>query len=87
MSSTNTNDYRDSTGAFKYAKNENLLWPLQNVLRHLSLSRTAWLAGVKSGKFPQPIRLSTRRVAWRSSEIIALIDKLGATDNFFNYKE
>ena len=56
--------------------NQKLLWPLDNVLRHLSLSRTCWLSGVKSGRFPQPIRLSARRVAWKSSDIYSLIDDL-----------
>ena len=55
---------------------QKLLWPLDNVLRQLSLSRTSWLSGVKSGRFPQPIRLSARRVAWKSSDIYSLINAL-----------
>jgi len=55
---------------------QKLLWPLDHVLKHLSLSRTSWLSGVKSGRFPQPIRLSPRRVAWKSIDIYSLIDDL-----------
>ncbi len=53
-----------------------LLWPLQAVLRNTSISRSGWLAGVKDGRYPPPIRLSARRVAWRSADILQLIATL-----------
>lgn len=53
-----------------------LLWPLQAVLRNTSISRSGWLAGVKDGRYPAPIRLSARRVAWRSADILDLIANL-----------
>ena len=37
------------------------------------VSRSTWLEGVKSGRYPQPVRLSQRIVAWRRSDILALI--------------
>ena len=76
MPSTYTKDYCDPLAVLNNASKENLLWPLQFVLQHLSLSRTTWLAGVKSGKFPQPVRLSPRRVAWRSNDIYTLVSHL-----------
>ena len=39
------------------------------------VSRSTWLAGVKSGKFPKPVRLSARIVAWKMSDIANYIAK------------
>lgn len=44
----------------------------------IPVSRSTWLAGVKSGRFPKPVRISPRRVAWRKSDIDRLIADLGA---------
>lgn len=41
------------------------------------VSRSTWWAGVKDGRFPQPVRLSERTVAWKATEIAALIASLG----------
>lgn len=45
------------------------LWKLDEVLDFVKLGRTRWLIGVRRGDFPAPVRLSTRRVAWRSADI------------------
>ena len=42
------------------------------------VSRSKWLSGVKSGKYPQPVKLGPRSIAWRVEDIRALIDELGA---------
>jgi predicted DNA-binding transcriptional regulator AlpA len=55
---------------------EHALWPLPTVLAQVPLSRSSWLAGVKARRYPQPVRLSARRVAWRASDILALIASL-----------
>lgn len=52
------------------------LWKLPTVLTKYPVSRSAWLAGVKAGKYPAPVRLSTRSVAWRAADITALIESL-----------
>jgi len=44
----------------------------------IPISRSAWWAGVSSGRFPSPIKLSPRVSAWRVEDIRALIKKLGA---------
>jgi len=49
------------------------LWRLPAVLAKIPVSRSHWWAGVASGRYPAPVRLSTRCVAWRSSDIRALI--------------
>lgn len=45
------------------------LWRLPAVLAHVPISRSSWFAGVRSGRYPKPVRLSERRVAWRASDI------------------
>ena len=52
------------------------LWRLPTVLAHVPVSRSGWWAGVKSGRYPQPVRLSARCVAWRASDVRSLIDSL-----------
>ena len=41
----------------------------------IPISRSAWYAGIKSGRYPKPIKLSQRTVAWRAREIINLIER------------
>lgn len=48
--------------------------PRPHIQPRLPISRAAWWAGVKAGKYPQPIKLSSRTTCWRESEILALID-------------
>ncbi len=38
----------------------------------IPVCRTTWWAGVKSGHFPQPVKIGPRCVAWRVSDIVAL---------------
>lgn len=52
------------------------LWKLPLVLKAFPVSRSAWLAGVKAGRYPAPVRLSPRSVAWRSEDIRALVAAL-----------
>lgn len=35
---------------------------------------STWWAGVRTGRYPQPVRLGPRVTAWRVSEILALCD-------------
>jgi prophage regulatory protein len=41
----------------------------------IPVARSTWWAGVKSGRFPKPIKLGPRTTAWRVDDIRALIDK------------
>lgn len=52
------------------------LMKLPQVLAHMQVSRSGWLEGVKTGKYPKPIKLSARRVAWRVSDLKAFVDSL-----------
>ena len=49
------------------------LWSCRDVLSHIPISRSSWWAGVKSGRYPAPVRISPKRVAWRASDIRALV--------------
>jgi predicted DNA-binding transcriptional regulator AlpA len=37
------------------------------------VSKSTWWAGVRSGRFPQPVKLGERITAWRVEEIRALV--------------
>ena len=39
----------------------------------IPVSRSTWWAGVKSGRFPKPIKLGPRITAWRVEDIRAFI--------------
>lgn len=45
---------------------------LHHVLSVIPISRSSWLAGVKEGRFPQPVHVGARTVAWRIHDIRAL---------------
>jgi predicted DNA-binding transcriptional regulator AlpA len=49
---------------------------LAQVLSVIPLGKTSWWEGVKSGRFPKPIKLSTRCTAWRAEDIRELIKTL-----------
>jgi predicted DNA-binding transcriptional regulator AlpA len=46
----------------------------KEVLSFLPIKKSTWYEGVRQGKFPQPVRLGTRTVAWRAQDIRRLID-------------
>lgn len=40
----------------------------------IPVCKSSWWAGVKSGRYPKPVKLGPRTTAWRVSDIRALID-------------
>ncbi|HEY8219715.1 MAG TPA: AlpA family phage regulatory protein [Methylobacter sp.] len=48
-----------------------------NIPALIPISRTSFLNGVKSGKYPQPVKLGERTTAWRVEDIRDLIGNLG----------
>lgn len=56
----------------------NALLRLPQVLALIPVSRSAWWAGCKSGRYPKPIKLGPRTTAWRAADIAALLEKLTA---------
>jgi len=41
----------------------------------IPISKSTWWAGVKSGRFPKPVKLGPRITVWRVEDIRALIHK------------
>lgn len=49
---------------------------LPQVLELVPVSRATWYAGVKNGRYPAPIKIGARAVAWLLIDIEALIASL-----------
>lgn len=49
---------------------------LQQVLERIPVSKSTWWAGVRSGRFPESIRMGERCTMWRESDIDAWIEKI-----------
>ena len=41
----------------------------------IPVCKSTWWAGVKTGRFPQPVKLGPRTTAWRIEDIMQLIEK------------
>jgi predicted DNA-binding transcriptional regulator AlpA len=48
---------------------------INQVLEIIPVGKSSWWAGVKSGRFPQPVHLGARTTAWKESEILELAQK------------
>ena len=48
---------------------------LPAVLDLIPVSKSAWWAGIKSGKYPPGIKLGPRTRAWAESSILSTIEK------------
>lgn len=46
----------------------------------IPMSRSSWYAGIKEGRYPKPVQLSARSVAWRSEDIDALLERISQGD-------
>ena len=47
---------------------------LPQILSLIPISRSAWWAGIREGKFPKGIKLGTKTTVWRTEDIRALIN-------------
>ena len=45
---------------------------LPEALQRIPVSKTNWWAGIRDGRYPQPVRLSPRTSAWRNSDLAEL---------------
>lgn len=45
----------------------------------IPVSKSAWWAGVRAGRFPQPVKLGPRTTAWRVEDIRALVRQFGVS--------
>lgn len=51
---------------------------LPAVLALIPVGRSTWWAGIKSGRYPAPVKLGPRMSAWRAEDVRSLIDSLCA---------
>lgn len=47
---------------------------LPKILALIPISRSAWWAGIRHGKFPKGIKLGSKTTVWRAEDIRALIE-------------
>ena len=43
------------------------------------VGKSTWWAGVKSGRFPKPVKLGPRTTAWTNESLLALSERLNTT--------
>ncbi len=48
---------------------------LPKVLSIIPVSRSTWYHGIKTGRFPKPIKLGPRIAVWRVKDVLSLIEK------------
>lgn len=48
---------------------------LPQILSLIPISRSAWWAGIREGKFPQGIKLGSKTTVWRVEDIRNLIER------------
>ena len=53
---------------------------VKQVLKFIPVSRSAWYAGVKEGRYPKPIRIAPRTSIYRAEDLRALIDRLSGKE-------
>ncbi len=53
---------------------------LPQILALIPIGKSTWWAGVKTGKYPQPIKLGANTTVWKAEDIHALIKKLAASE-------
>jgi prophage regulatory protein len=61
-----------AVGEVSDARGDRLL-RIKQVLVRIPVSKSTWWAGVKTGRFPAPVRLGKRVTCWRESDILALM--------------
>jgi prophage regulatory protein len=47
---------------------------LPQVLALIPIARSTWWNGVRTGRFPAPVKIGPRTTAWRASDIRALLE-------------
>ena len=55
--------------------NSHRLIRLDEVLELLPISKSTWWDGVRTGKYPTPVKLGDRITCWRLEDILELVDK------------
>lgn len=48
---------------------------LPQILAFLAISKSCFYKGIREGRFPVPVKLTTRTSAWRASEIRKIVEE------------
>jgi prophage regulatory protein len=48
---------------------------LKEVLKIIPVSKSTWWAGVKSGRFPKPVKIGENTTCWKVQDIKALVEQ------------
>lgn len=67
-----------SLETFKQTSSGVSLYRLKQVLERIPVSRSAWFAGVQTGRYPRSYSLGPRTTVWRSDDIDRVIASVGA---------
>ncbi len=51
---------------------------LAQVLTVIPICKSSWWAGVKSGRFPKPVKLTARCTAWKAEDIRDLVKQISS---------
>jgi Predicted transcriptional regulator len=62
-----------TAAAYSFTGEDRLL-RIDEVIKLLSISKSTWWAGVRTGEYPQPVKLGARITRWRWSQIAPLIE-------------
>lgn len=49
---------------------------IKTILEVIPVSKSTWWAGVKDGRYPQSVKLSSHSTAWRVEDIRSLIARI-----------
>lgn len=53
--------------------------PGRDIPAIIPVGKSTWWAGVKSNRFPKPVKLGPRTTAWRVEDIRELVARLGSS--------
>ena len=48
---------------------------LREVLQRIPISKSTWWEGVRSGRYPQPVKLGSRVTCWRLADILEIVER------------
>ena len=60
---------------------------LPQILTLIPVGKSSWWRGVKTGRYPKPVKLAPRTTAWRAEDITALMARLGGTEELKTISE
>lgn len=66
---------------------EQELLKLKDVLKIVPVSKTTWYTGMKDGRYPQPVKIGLKAVAWRKEDIENYLSSLNEEKTRKDLKE